>query len=74
MIVNKSSVLGCVMWTNRGLSMFVKRVSWLVVHRCGVHRWWSMTNVKVIRIRADEPRAVKDKSWFLPEGLEKLDE
>ena len=49
--------------TNCGVSHVVKRVSWLVVCRCGSRRRWSAAKVKVMRIRADGPGAVKDGCW-----------
>jgi hypothetical protein len=56
--------------TNRGVSRVVQRVSWLVVRRHGSRRQWSAAKVKVIRVRADGPRAVKDGCWAWTEGPE----
>jgi hypothetical protein len=33
----------------------------LVVCRCGAQGWWSTVKVKVMRVRADGPGAVKDE-------------
>jgi hypothetical protein len=42
-----------------------------VVRKCGAHGRWSMTKVKVMRVRADVPRVAKDEHWELIEGPEK---
>jgi len=50
------------------LSRVVQRVSWLVVCRRGRRRQWSAAKVKVMRVRADGPGAVKDGCWPWTEG------
>jgi hypothetical protein len=40
----------------------------LVLCKCGAQRRWSTTNVKVMRVRADELRTVKDERLDLTEG------
>jgi hypothetical protein len=43
----------------------------LMVCISGAQGRWSTTNVKVMRVRADGPRAAKDERWDLTEGPEK---
>jgi hypothetical protein len=45
-------------------------VGQLVVCRCGALGCWSTAKVKVMWVRADRPRAVKDDRWDLTEGPE----
>jgi hypothetical protein len=47
-------------------------VSRLVVCRCGAQVRWSTAKVKVMRVRADGPGAVKDEHCDLTEGPELL--
>jgi hypothetical protein len=47
-------------------------VGLLVVCRCRVQVWWSTTKVKVMQVRADGPRVVKDEQWNLTEGPKSL--
>jgi hypothetical protein len=53
------------MWTNRGMSAYVQHVSWIVVHKYGVLRWWPMAKMKVMSVHADGPGAVKNEQWIL---------
>jgi hypothetical protein len=45
-------------------------VNRLVVCKCGAHGRWSMSEVMVMRARADGPGAMKDKCWVLADGPE----
>jgi hypothetical protein len=40
------------------------------VQVCGAQGQWSMTKVKVMRVRANGPGAVKNERWDLTEGPE----
>jgi hypothetical protein len=56
-------------WTDRGVSyVLCNHVGTLVVSRCEVQGWLSTAEVKVMRVRADGPRAVKDERRDLTEG------
>jgi hypothetical protein len=43
-------------------------VGQLIVCRCGAQGWWSKAEVKIMRVRADGPGAVKDERRDLTEG------
>jgi hypothetical protein len=50
------------LWTERGVRLYMcNYVGRLVVCRCGAWGQWSTTEVKVMRARADGPRAAKDE-------------
>jgi hypothetical protein len=51
---------------------FCNHVSWLVVCRFVVWRWWSVVKMKVLQVHADRPGAAKDEHRVVTEGLEKL--
>lgn len=64
-IINMNSILGWVMWSNWGVSVFVQYVYCLVVHsyRCGVRRWWLMAKMKFTRVMCrwmDGPGVMND--------------
>jgi hypothetical protein len=59
------------LWTNRGVNyVLCNHVFWLVVCRCGAKGRWSTMKVKIMRVGANGPGAVKDEHWELTEGPE----
>jgi hypothetical protein len=65
-----SSVLG-VMWTKWSVSVCMQHISWLVVHKCEVWRWWSTTKVKNMQVYVNGLREMKAEQWVLTKGLKK---
>jgi hypothetical protein len=58
-------------WANQSLRLCMcNHVGRLVVRMCGAQGWWSMTEVKGMRARADRSGAVKDECCYMVDGSE----